>query len=620
MRITSELQVNAILEMNGIPTVTGTQAWTAFYGLASRIYQAQQNRWAQTGILTAWSEGALGLPNNGLWAPGFVYEVISDRDNTVWTVKDSSSYIGATLWSQANGPSPNTQSSCYVNGVNYCHNQYLPVTYSKIAFGFLSVYGTTPYTQALLNGVLTKLSGYNTYGYAEGFSEVPNAPVDATWDVQTQDTILTAAAYQTLPLFQMTITPTDAQIPAGGQTQFSISVTFAPNYLLTTTLSILGLPSDALHNFNPPQITPSGSATGSSVLTVTAGSTTGTFYLVIQLSDPDGLTNVATATLQVMAPDFSISVNPPSTVTILPGGTAQYSVVVQFLWGFNSQVTLGVTPSISGATETFNPTSLSGSGTSTLTITTDQTVKPKLYALNITGSGGGITHWTNATLRVRLSVSMLGTLLLNAPANTVYFIFPDSNSAHPKPPTVGYAQVTDWTALGFVYGAMANMPQITALDTNSTYVDTGTGAPKIRNSVIVLFGSRLVNSLVYYYEVNGISPLYWAMTGSWSTGTEYYYTRTGQVAATMSIPIIASLAQDLPLVEVFGDQFGNTVVVFSGFGWMGTFIDGVYFKTVLMGSLSGLTDSWYFYNWTDLNHNGFAEWYEVNPTPVNHGN
>jgi hypothetical protein len=88
----------------------------------------------------------------------------------------------------------------------------------------------------------------------------------------------------------------------------------------------------------------------------------------------------------------------------------------------------------------------------------------------------------------------------------------------------------------------------------------------------------------------------------------------------MSIPVIASLAQDLPLVEVFGDQFGNTVVVFSGFGWMGTFVDGVYFKTVLQGNLSGLTDSWYFYNWTDLNHNGFAEWYEVNPTPTNHGN
>jgi len=235
--------------------------------------------------------------------------------------------------------------------------------------------------------------------------------------------------------------------------------------------------------------------------------------------------------------------------------------------------------------------------------------------ITLSGPGTIIASFTTGE-----PVSSLSSVLLNAPANTVYFIFPDSNSAHPKPPTVGYAQVTDWTALGFVYGAMTNMPQITALDTNSTYVDTGTGAPKIRDSVIVLFGSRLVNSLVYYYEVNGISPLYWAMTGSWSTGTEYYYNRTGQVAATMSIPVIASLAQDLPLVEVFGDQFGNTVVVFSGFGWMGTFVDGVYFKTVLQGNLSGLTDSWYFYNWTDLNHNGFAEWYEVNPTPTNHGN
>jgi hypothetical protein len=209
--------------------------------------------------------------------------------------------------------------------------------------------------------------------------------------------------------------------------------------------------------------------------------------------------------------------------------------------------------------------------------------------------------------------------LLNAPSNTVYFIFPDSNSAHPKPPTVGCAQVTDWPALGYVYGSMTNMPQITALDTNSTYVDTAIGEPKIRNSVIVLFASRLVNSVVYYYETNGIAPLHWGFSGSWS-GTEYYYTRSGQVAATMSIPVVGGGTQDMPLIESFKDLFNNTVIVFSGFGWKGTFMSGFYFKTVLAGNLSGLKDSWYFWNWMDLNGNAFPDSYEVDTTAVNHGN
>ena len=216
-------------------------------------------------------------------------------------------------------------------------------------------------------------------------------------------------------------------------------------------------------------------------------------------------------------------------------------------------------------------------------------------------------------------LSSSGTVMLSAPTRTVYFIFPDSNIAHSKPAGVGYAQVTDWTALGYVYGAMGNMPQIIALDTNSSYIDPVTGAPKIRNSVIVLFGGRLVNSLVSYYEVNGISPLHWAIVGVFSTGTEYYYERSGTVAATMSVPVIVSGSQDMGLIEVFADQFGNTVFIFSGFGWKGTFVAGLYFKTVLVGSLSGLTDSWYFWRWQDVNGNAFPDSFEVNSTPVSHG-
>jgi hypothetical protein len=212
--------------------------------------------------------------------------------------------------------------------------------------------------------------------------------------------------------------------------------------------------------------------------------------------------------------------------------------------------------------------------------------------------------------------------MLNAPAGTVYFIFPDGNTAHPKPPGVGYAALSDWTALGFVYGALANMPQITALDTNSTYVDPATGAPRIHDSIIVLFAGTLVNSVVHYYEQNRIAPLWWSLEGDWSTGTMYYRTRSGAVAAAMPIQTAIGGSADMALLEAFRDANGNTVIIYSGFGGQGTFTSGSYFKTVLSqdGNLAGLTDSWYFYSWTDRNGNGFAEYYEVDPTPINHGN
>ena len=216
-------------------------------------------------------------------------------------------------------------------------------------------------------------------------------------------------------------------------------------------------------------------------------------------------------------------------------------------------------------------------------------------------------------------LSTLSSDLLNAPANSVYFIFPDSNSAHPKPSGVGYAQVTDWTALGFVYGSLTKMPQVIALDTNSAYIDQSTGAPKVSNGTIVLFGGPLVNEAVHYYEVNGIAPLHWGLVGGWTSGTEYYYNQTEQAVASLPISAIVS-NQDMGLIEAFMDQNGNTVIIFSGFGWKGTFFSGVYFKTVLISQLSTMPDSWYIYSWTDSNSNGFPEVTEVNPTPVNHGN
>jgi hypothetical protein len=221
-----------------------------------------------------------------------------------------------------------------------------------------------------------------------------------------------------------------------------------------------------------------------------------------------------------------------------------------------------------------------------------------------------------------VDVDWAASAMLSASASAVYFIFPDSNAAHPKPPNVGYASVTDWTALGFVYGSLTNMPQITALDTNSTYVDQATGAPKLSNSIIVLFGGTLVNAVVHYYEENRIAPLWWSLEGGWSTGTLYYRTPSGAVAASMPIQTVGGGSADMSLLEAFMDSNGNTVLIFSGFGWKGTFTSGLYFKTVLSqsGNLAGLTDSWYSYSWTDKNGNGFVEDYEVNPTPNNHGN
>lgn len=148
---------------------------------------------------------------------------------------------------------------------------------------------------------------------------------------------------------------------------------------------------------------------------------------------------------------------------------------------------------------------------------------------------------------------------------------------------------------------------------------TGYQVLRVSNKVIVLFGGPLVNEAVHYYESNGIAPLHWGLVGGFVSGTEYYYNCLGQPVASVSLSVLGPEVQDMGLIEAFTDQNGNTVMIFSGFDWQGTFVSGLYFKTVLTSRLSTMTDSWYIYSWSDSNGNGFAEVSEVNSTPVNHG-
>jgi hypothetical protein len=180
------------------------------------------------------------------------------------------------------------------------------------------------------------------------------------------------------------------------------------------------------------------------------------------------------------------------------------------------------------------------------------------------------------------------------------------------------AQLSDFTALGFMYGASENM-QIMALDTNSTYFDPSTGAPKISDSVLVTFAGPLVNGLVENCEVSGLSPVYF----QWASidGVSYYAWYDRQSNMVASLPSSAGQAgtSDMFLVEYFKDANNNNVFIVYGFAWKGTYVGGVFFKTFILPNITSFTHSWYIFRWDDVNGNGLPDPYEVNTAPVNSG-
>jgi hypothetical protein len=219
-----------------------------------------------------------------------------------------------------------------------------------------------------------------------------------------------------------------------------------------------------------------------------------------------------------------------------------------------------------------------------------------------------------------MPVSSVAADVVNAPTGSVIYVLPDwqSGGGHTKPPNVKAAELSDFTALGFTYGASTNT-QIMALDTNSTYFDPATGAPKFSNGVLVAFAGRGVNAVVHYYEMIGVtSPIYADYTAIDGTESYAYFDRQGNVVASLLVSAGQAGTSDMFLVEYFKDANNNKVFIVYGFTWKGTYVGGVFFKTYVLPNLTGFTHGWYIFRWDDANGNGLPDPYEVTTTPVSY--
>jgi hypothetical protein len=98
-------------------------------------------------------------------------------------------------------------------------------------------------------------------------------------------------------------------------------------------------------------------------------------------------------------PDYAISAT-PATQTVAPGTGTSFTTNVSSSGGFSGDVVLTVSGLPGGANGTFTPSTITGSGASTLAITTPSSVAPGSYPLTITGTSGTITHTAQVTLVV----------------------------------------------------------------------------------------------------------------------------------------------------------------------------------------------------------------------------
>ena len=202
------------------------------------------------------------------------------------------------------------------------------------------------------------------------------------------------------PNFTIAATPASQTVAAGAGTSYTATVTPSNGFTGVVNFSVSGLPAGASASFNPTSVTGSGSST----LSVSTSTTTpnGTYTLTIT-GTSGTLVHSATATLVVtggVQPDFTISVSPAS-LNVTRGNTGRYTVTIGAVNGFTGTVSLSVAGLPSRVTGTFSPTSVTGSGTSTLSVVVNKRASTGTRALTVTGVSGSLSHSAGANLVIQ---------------------------------------------------------------------------------------------------------------------------------------------------------------------------------------------------------------------------
>jgi hypothetical protein len=203
------------------------------------------------------------------------------------------------------------------------------------------------------------------------------------------------------PDFSLADSPASGAVTVGGSTTTSVSVAASGGFTGSVALSASGLPAGTTATFNPTSVSPGGSST----LTLATSSTTPTGASTVTITGTSGtLTHTASYALTVnpvATNDFSLSDSPTSGAAT-QGTSTTTTVSTAVASGTAQSVALSASGLPTGASATFNPTSVTAGSASTLTLATASSTPTGSYTITVTGTypGGSPTHTATFTLTV----------------------------------------------------------------------------------------------------------------------------------------------------------------------------------------------------------------------------
>jgi len=199
------------------------------------------------------------------------------------------------------------------------------------------------------------------------------------------------------PDFAVSATPASVAVPAGSGTSYAVNIAPSNGFNGSLSYSLSGLPSGTSQSFSSNSITPPD--TLASTLSVGTSNSTpaGTYPLTITATSGI-LTHTPQVTLVVA--NFSVLASPAS-LSLSRSSKGSYTVKVTASGPFSSSVTFSVSGLPNRTTASFSPTSVVGSGNTTMTVSTNKKSPRGTFPLTITASGGGLQNSTSASLTIQ---------------------------------------------------------------------------------------------------------------------------------------------------------------------------------------------------------------------------
>ena len=270
----------------------------------------------------------------------------------------------------------------------------------------LSLFGVPSGVTASLSSSSVNGSGSPTLSIVTSKSATPGTytlTLSGVSGTLTRNTTfsLTVSNAIAIPDFSLSTSPNAQTIGIGQSASFSVTVSAIDGFSGFVSLTVSGLPVGMQASFNPASINTSGTAT----LNVSTNNTAvaGTYTLTVAGASgtlSHSSTVGVTLTSKTGSPDFSLSVLPASqTITI--GGSAAFTLSVAGSNGFAGTVTLAESGIPAGMAANCSPAAITGSGSCTLNVSTNNSASAGTYVITLTGTSGSLVHKTTVSVTVK---------------------------------------------------------------------------------------------------------------------------------------------------------------------------------------------------------------------------